>query len=197
MARKRIDIDINQIKTLYVDQKKSLRETARILGSTVGTIKDRMKENGLNIRSKSEGQKLIGGSRATRKRIDIDLSKIVRMYFEQELSLTEVGKRFGVSQAPIRERLISAGYKLRPPRKRKTIPELSTAGVQSVEARLQKLDAPKQIDLSRVPVGSLKDRIIFMRDTLNAKIQDIAHTLEISTVEVYQTITDYTSITQK
>ena len=48
-----------------------------------------------------------------RKRIKLDIAELARLYFEEELTLKEVGARLGISKSPIRQRLLEAGYTLR------------------------------------------------------------------------------------
>lgn len=45
--------------------------------------------------------------------INIDIQQIKRLYFDEELTLTEVGARIGVCRDTIWKRLLAAGYKCR------------------------------------------------------------------------------------
>lgn len=45
----------------------------------------------------------------------LDINEIVRLYFDEMLSLVEIGKRFGVSFVTIRSRLLANGYQTREP----------------------------------------------------------------------------------
>lgn len=47
---------------------------------------------------------------------------------------------------------------------------------------------PITFDISSVPEGTIEDKILFLRDAENAKIQDIAHTLNISSTAVYDVL---------
>ena len=106
---KNIDIDINQIKHLYYHEKKSGHEIAEILDCPVRVIYDRMKKNGMQRRSYSEAHKLRHAQKG-RNRND---PEIVRLYFEEHLTLAEVGKRLGISFYTVRGRLIAMGYERR------------------------------------------------------------------------------------
>lgn len=106
-----LDIDIHQIEHLYYHQKKSASEIAEIFGCSPPAIYKRMKQNGMQRRSLSEAHKL----RYSQKRLNLDLAEVVRLYFEEYLSLAAVGERLGVSYCTVRRRLITAGYV---PRKR-------------------------------------------------------------------------------
>ena len=68
-----------------------------------------MKKNGLHRRSYSEAHRM----RYSQKHITLNLAEIVRLYFEEELTLTEVGTRLGVCSDAVRKRLIAAGYQRR------------------------------------------------------------------------------------
>ena len=104
-----INIDLEELKRLYYDEEKSAYEIAQHFKTNHSTIYGRMKKHGLQRRSASDGQKL----RYAETRIKLNINKIVRLYFEEELSLVEVGERVGVSGDTIRKRLWAAGYKCR------------------------------------------------------------------------------------
>ena len=229
----KINLDVERIKTLYYDEKKSFRKIAKILGCSSATVANRLRENGLKTRSKSEGQKLIGAWRSSQMRIDLDLKEIVRLYFEERLTTKEVGDRLGVSAGVVYRRLKDAGYQLRtlamrrinvdiaelvrlyfeehlslmeislrldispdPIRKRlveagyqlRTVREAKVLQWKKKKARQAAQSAPQQVDLASVPEGTIEDKILFLRDSQNAKVQDIAHTLKISPVAVYDVI---------
>ena len=103
------DIDIHQVAHLYYHEKKSVYEIAEIFGCAHSVIYARMKENGLQRRSYSEAHTI----RYSQKHLKIDLAEIVRLYFEENLTLIEVGTRLGVCHTTVRKRLIAAGYEIR------------------------------------------------------------------------------------
>ena len=45
---------------------------------------------------------------------NLNIDEIIRLYFDEKMSIENIGKRFGVSPTPIRDRLLSQGYELRP-----------------------------------------------------------------------------------
>ena len=103
------DIDIHQVAHLYYHEKKSVYEIAEIFGCVHSVIYARMKENGLPRRSYSEAHTI----RYSQKQIKIDLAEIVRLYFEEQLPLIEVGTRLGVCHTTVRKCLVAAGYEIR------------------------------------------------------------------------------------
>ena len=108
------NIDINQIKHLYYHEKKSASEIARVFDCGITLIYTHMKRNGMQRRSKSESQQIRYNNRTCDKtKTESGLAEMVRLYFEEHLSLAEVGKRLGVSHDTVRERLLTAGYQTR------------------------------------------------------------------------------------
>ena len=103
------DIDIKRVSHLYYHEEKSVYAIAKILGCTPTVIYGHMQKNGLQRRSYSEAHRM----RYSQKHITLNLAEIVRLYFEEELTLTEVGTRLGVCSDAVRKRLIAAGYQRR------------------------------------------------------------------------------------
>lgn len=113
-TRQMKNIDINQVKYLYYQEKKSASEIARVFDCDPATIYVHMKKNGMQRRSASESQKIRYNNRVYDKhRSESELAEMVRLYFEEYLSLAEVGKRLRVSHSTVRERLLTAGYQIR------------------------------------------------------------------------------------
>ena len=102
-------IDMDQLKHLYYHEKKSAFEVAEIFGCSSAVIYGFMKKHGLQCRSYSESQKI----RYAQVGLNLDLTEIVHLYFQEQLTLIEVGIRLGVSGDSIRKRLIAAGYQMR------------------------------------------------------------------------------------
>ena len=103
------NININRLAYLYYKKKKSASEIAEIFGCAPIVIYGHMKKNGMQRRTYSEAQKI----RYVRDGLNLDLTEIVRLYFEEHLSLEEVGDRLDVSEDTVRKRLLAAGYALR------------------------------------------------------------------------------------
>ena len=103
------NIDINQVAHLYYHEKKSVYEIAEIFDCVPTVIYARMKANGLQRRSYSEAHTI----RYSQKCLKIDLAEIVRLYFEEHLTLIEIGTRLGVCHTTVRKCLVAAGYEIR------------------------------------------------------------------------------------
>ena len=102
-------IDIDELKRLYYDEQKSGFEIARRFQTRPAVIYACMEEHGLQRRTYAVAHKL----RYAETRLRLNINEIVRLYFEEELSLVDVGERVGVSGDTIMKRLWAAGYKCR------------------------------------------------------------------------------------
>ena len=108
-----ISIDIQELKRLYYDEQKSGFEIARHFQTFPQVIYNRMRKHGLQRRPCAEAQKLRYAKTEAGIRIFTSIDEIVHLYFEEKLTLKEVGARIGVSHATIQNRLLTAGYKCR------------------------------------------------------------------------------------
>ena len=102
-------IDIQELKRLYYDEQMSGYEIAQHFQTTPLLIYDRMRKHGLQRRTALDGQKLRFAKTKTIPNID----EIARLYFDEKLTLAEVGTRIGVCRDTVRKRLGAAGYKCR------------------------------------------------------------------------------------
>ncbi len=102
-------IDIEELKRLYYDEEKSGYEIAEHFQTMPQVIYNHMEKHGLQRRPYAVAQKL----RHAKTGITLNINEIVRLYFDEELTLAEVGTRIGVSHATIQNRLLTAGYKCR------------------------------------------------------------------------------------
>lgn len=133
------NIDINQIKHLYYHEKKSVPEVAEILGCSPEIIYDLMKKHGMQRRSYSEAHRL----RHAQTTSNVDDAEIVRLYFEEYLSMKDVGDRVGLSAHNVQKRLTAAGYqprkkwertrKSRHPHRKSLISKLTDADLAEIE----------------------------------------------------------------
>ena len=108
-----ISIDLEELKRLYYDEQKSGFEIARHFQTFPQVIYNRMRKHGLQRRPCAEAQKLRYAKTEAGIRIFTSIDEIVHLYFEEKLTLKEVGARIGVSHATIQNRLLTAGYKCR------------------------------------------------------------------------------------
>lgn len=129
-------IDIDQIKHLYYHEKKSAPQVAEILGCEPQVIYARMKKHGMQRRSYSEAHQL----RGDQKDSDVNDAEIVRLYFEEHLSLKDVSEQLGITIYNVQKRLRDQGYKTR-----------NKADSQ----RLGKLRPSKLIDVDRAEIERL------------------------------------------
>ena len=91
--------DLEKVKELYVNKKKSTKEIARIFRVSTGTIFIIFKKLNIHLR------------KYVKKRKELDLSKIKRLYLNEKKSATEISKIFGVSHYIISNRLKEMGIK--------------------------------------------------------------------------------------
>ena len=104
------NIDINQVAHLYYHEKKSVYEIAKIFGyRSPSSIYACMKENDMQRRSYAEAHTI----RYSQKCLKLDLAETVRLYFDEHLTLAEVGKRVGAAGITVSKRLVAAGYEIR------------------------------------------------------------------------------------
>ena len=108
-----VNIDLEELEHLYYNEQKSGFEIAQHFQTTPQVIYFRMKKHGLQRRSCAEAQKLRYAKTEAGIRIFTSIDEIVHLYFEEKLTLKEVGARIGVSHATIQNRLLTAGYKCR------------------------------------------------------------------------------------
>ena len=104
-----INIDIQELKRLYYDEKQSGFEIARHFQTRPAVIYACMEEHGLQRRPCAEAQKL----RYAKPRAIPNIDEIVHLYFDEKLALVEVGTRIGVSKDTVWIRLWKAGYRCR------------------------------------------------------------------------------------
>ena len=95
---KRLNLDVNKIKNLYINKSKSIREISRILNVNYSLIRKKLKELNIEIRP---------------KKLDLDENKIKELYLNQRKSATKIGKIMGVSFVTIVKRLKEGGIKIR------------------------------------------------------------------------------------
>ena len=158
---------------LYFDEKFNLAECGRRLGITGNHLAKLIQGWGLPIRKAGE---------SSHKWERLDADKIVHLYTKDLKSTAKIALLYHVSPAVIVQVL-----------KSKSIERRTTSQLHELIREKQKTDKlpevliPTHADLSDL---SLKEKILSMREKQNAKIQDIASTLGISTLDVYSVLRD-------
>jgi len=103
------NIDIEAVKRLYYDEKLSMAAVAQRLGVPKHHVSETMKHHGLKRRSRTEAQSL----RVHKNFHPVSTTQIAQLYFDKQLTATEVAEKLGISPALVRHRLLKAGYTLR------------------------------------------------------------------------------------
>ena len=103
---KRLDIDIELVVDMYVNQGMTLTEIAKILDADRSTIKQRLKEKNITIKSSAQVSREI-----SEKQIDIE--KMVDMYVNQKTKAAEIGKKLNINQSTVYNKLKQLGVKMR------------------------------------------------------------------------------------
>lgn len=206
------NIDIHQIKHLYYREKKSTYKIAKILGCSVSTIQNRMRQHNMPLRSITEARNYRNGRRSPSA--DLDITEIARLYFDEQLSLAGVGERMGVSGTVIRGKLLKAGYTLRGRRevtRRRVQPSKFTEADVSEMERLytpltqnpkpavsaanepktQTYTPPQRLGKVFAPIPLLSpeevtpERILQLRTEDDLTLDDIAAVCSLSAVDIY------------
>ena len=97
--RIRNDLDDEEIKKLYIEEKLSTIQIGKKLGTSDITISKRLKKQGIKIQDK-------------RIRDDLDDEEIKKLYIEEKLSTIQIGKKLEVNYKTISRRLKKQGIKV-------------------------------------------------------------------------------------
>lgn len=138
------DIDINEVKRLYYDEKLSAGTVAEQLGTYKEKIYNLMDEHGLKRRSKVEAQQLRRGS----DQVVASIDEVLRLYFDEGLSTATIGKKLGVHAESVAYRIRRAGYKLRSRGRSGGKPRTMFSGDEKEEIR--KLYCEEELSLARI-----------------------------------------------
>ena len=101
------ELNLDEIKRLYIEENKTLREIAQLMNCGYGTIQKRIKEMGLS-RDRFKN---------TSSSIEELREKIKHLYVDEKLSSNEIGKILGKNGNTIRYHLNQMGIELRPVKK--------------------------------------------------------------------------------
>jgi transcriptional regulator with XRE-family HTH domain len=106
-GRKKIVISKEKLTELYHEQGLTLQEVADKCGVSLPTVRARMEEHGVDVRSpgRSTGSKLV----------ELDEQQLTELYHEQGLTLAETAEALNVSPGTVRNRMLEFGIDTRPP----------------------------------------------------------------------------------
>ena len=101
------ELNLDEIKRLYIEENKTLREIAQIMNCGYGTIQKRIKEMGLS-RDRFKN---------TSSNIEEMREKIRHLYIDEKLSSNEIGKIIGKTGKTVLYHLKQMGIEIRPVKK--------------------------------------------------------------------------------
>jgi len=96
----RTDISVAEVVSLY-EGGKTYKEIADLLACNINTVKNRLNSAGTLRR------------RRGRRKIEIDIDRLVRQYFVEGMSATEIAKPLGISNQTVLNRLKEAEHQIR------------------------------------------------------------------------------------
>lgn len=172
---RRLNLDIEKIKDLYLNQKKSVAEIGKIFGLSQNVILNRLKEERIEIRP---------------RRLNLDGGMITNLYLNQKKSITEIGELFGVNAMTIFNRLKEEGIKIRKRGRKKILNENKikdlyvnqNKSIKEIEKILAVSDRPIANILKKM---GIKIKIGTKRIKLdNKKIIDLYLNEDKSTIEI-------------
>lgn len=102
-------VDIEELKRLYLVERLTFKETARLLGVTPMTLRRRMRDLGLELNRPP----LPGAVRE-----DVSTAELRRLYVEEKLSTTEIARLKNISVSTVWRRLNAIGLSTSWPRGR-------------------------------------------------------------------------------
>lgn len=108
----------------------------------------------------------------------LDAKEVIRLYTEEEKSMPQIGRIFGVS-APVVSRVLQ----------HHNVPTRSISQAKAIwweKKREKKLDKTVVLDVPKHL--SMHEQIVHLRKNKDARIQDIATTVGCSNVDVYETL---------
>ena len=156
---------------LYWEEELSTAECGKRLGITGSYVSNLMKGWGIPARK--------GSHKNYKKMKSLNADVIVEMYVEKHLTLAFIARHFDVTSPTISKVLIAQGVPRRTPAEQ----------IALIEKRRNADKSPKTVlVVPDLPDTSIADQILGMREQQNAKIQDIAAVLDVSTVDVFNVI---------
>lgn len=111
---KRVDIDTEFAIDMYVNQGMSLTKIGEIFDVTRNTIRERLKEKNITIKSSTQALREI-------REKQVDIEKMVDMYVNQKMSSIKIGEIMEVTKQTILNKLKELGVKIRTREENQTI----------------------------------------------------------------------------
>ena len=146
----RVDIDTELVIDMYVNQGMSLQKIGKIFDADRTTIAKRLKEKNITIKSSAQ---------ATREAIEIqvDIEKMVDMYVNQKINLTEIGKKLNIHRTTVCDKLIRLGVKIRAKGEAHTI-ELDIVKLEDMYVN-QKMSSTKIGEIMGVDASTIRKKL--------------------------------------
>ena len=174
-AKKRENINLNEVLCLYFDEKQGIPVIAKKFRVACSYIKRVIEDAGYKTRNQSEANSL---ARRHRNIVftEQETDEILRLYTVEKLSTAHISQKFNVSTPIIRRLLQSRNIEIRPSSfYRKTREEKRNYPQLTAPETVQKLDAT-EIN---------KKKVHELRYVENKSLAEIAKMAGLSTVEVY------------
>src|SRR3989344_887859 len=124
---KKIKIFEEELKELYLNQKESARQIAKLFHCGKSTINSRLKDYGIKIRTHSEALKLIKKD----DKYKIPLNELKDLYYNKKLSMQQIADKYNLKHNSIicykfkkygiNSRTLEEGIKLSIPRRSRSI----------------------------------------------------------------------------
>jgi len=135
------------LNKLYIKEKKSLREIAKIFGCSRTTIQEKCRQYGIKLRPSSW------------RRIEgLNKSVLQRLYIKEGKSLVKVAEMFSCSPLTVRSRCKEYGIKTREPKRNKGVDKILRT-VYFDKGQLERFDMLSA--KTRVP------KAVYMRDAID------------------------------
>jgi transposase len=159
LAQKNTKLNSKTLIKLYEDKGMTLREIAGHFNVSHQLISNILRREGVTRRGHGT------------RRVNLDLEKIKKLYFDRGLSLRETADIFGVSLSTIRARLMSAGFRMHS----SGFGQIRIAGRRGKYLMLKDLKIGEYVDMQ---CSNIKAR----RSTLHRFANSVAIRLTITTI---------------
>jgi len=166
---KRVDIDTEFAIDMYVNQGMSLTKIGEIFDVTRNTIRERLKEKNITIKSSTQALREI-------REKQVDIEKMVDMYVNQRMSSTEIGKKLNITKETVCVKLKQIGVKMRTNTEIQTI-ELDIVKLEDMYVN-QKMSSTKIGEIMGVTSRTIRTKLKILGIPIRSKseAQALAHT---------------------